>query len=162
MLTSILERNNLLIRPLRIHGKYAEENLFKLNAGSYLTQSAKDRMVDGLSELAGSLQRSGSGNPIAILNLANILASDLQNKEAPEAYLIYALYDTDSNRYEVEDRALRNSPVDCFSEGPGCGLRFNQKRRQPTRSFARKPVHFGRRILGNLRGQRNPGGRMVR
>jgi len=68
-------------------------------------------MVDGLSELAGSLQRSGSGNPIAILNLANIIASDLQNKEAPEAYLIYALYDNDSNRYEVEDRALRNSPV---------------------------------------------------
>ena len=26
----------------------------------------------------------------------------------------------DSNKYEVEDRALRNSPVDCFSEGPGC------------------------------------------
>jgi len=68
-------------------------------------------MVDGLSELAGSLQRSGSGNPIAILNLANIIASDLQNKEAPEAYLIYALYDNDSNRYEVEDRALSNSPV---------------------------------------------------
>ena len=48
---------------LRVHGKYAEENLTKLNAGTYLTQSAKDRMVDGLSELAGSLQRSGTGNP---------------------------------------------------------------------------------------------------
>jgi hypothetical protein len=68
-------------------------------------------MVDGISELAGSLQRSGSGNPIALLNLANILVGDLQRKDAPEAYLIHALYDQDSNRYEVEDRALRNSPV---------------------------------------------------
>ncbi|MDP1329367.1 hypothetical protein Q6280_27665, partial [Klebsiella pneumoniae] len=59
---------------LRVHGKYADVNLAKINAGSYLTQSAKDRMVDGLSERAGSLQRSGTGNPIAILNLANIIA----------------------------------------------------------------------------------------
>jgi hypothetical protein len=34
-------------------------------------------MVDSISELAGSLQRSGSGNPIALLNLANILAGDI-------------------------------------------------------------------------------------
>jgi hypothetical protein len=100
---------------LRVH-KYAEPMVTKINAGTYLTQSARDQVVDGISELAGSLQRSGSGNPIALLNLANILAGDLQRKEAPEAYLIYALYDQDSNRYEVEDRALRNSPVDCFSE----------------------------------------------
>ncbi|MBD3628173.1 MAG: hypothetical protein HUJ21_08595 [Cyclobacterium sp.] len=63
-------------------------------------------MVDGISELAGSLQRSGSGNPIALLNLANILAGDLLQKEAPEAYLIYALYDNDSNRYEVGKQVL--------------------------------------------------------
>jgi hypothetical protein len=116
---------------LRVHGKYAEPTLTKLNAGTYLTQSAKDQMVDGISELAGGLQRSGSGNPIALLNLANILAGDLLQKEAPEANLIYALYDNDSNRYEVEDRALRNSPVDCFSEGPGCGWRPDEKRSQP-------------------------------
>jgi hypothetical protein len=63
-------------------------------------------MVDGISELAGSLPRSGSGNPIALLNLANILAGDLHRKEAPEAYLIYALYDQDSNRYEVGKQVL--------------------------------------------------------
>jgi RHS repeat-associated protein len=91
---------------LRVHGKYAEPTLTKINAETYLTQSAKDQMVDGISELAGSLQRSGSGNPIALLNLANILAGDLQRKEAPEAYLIYALYDTDSNRYEVGKQVL--------------------------------------------------------
>nr|MBI1229715.1 hypothetical protein [Cytophagales bacterium] len=91
---------------LRVHGKYAAANSTQINAGSYLTQSAKDRIVEGLSELAGSLQRSGSGNPIAILNLANILAADLQTKNSPEAYLIYALYDKDSNRYEVSKQVL--------------------------------------------------------
>jgi len=60
-------------------------------------------MIEGLNELAGSLHRSGTGNPIALLNLVDILASDLQHKKAPEAYMLYALYDSDSNRYEVED-----------------------------------------------------------
>lgn len=69
---------------IRLHGKWVEGSLFKENPGTYLTQPAKDRMVDGISELAGSLQRSGSGNPIALLNLANILAGDLLQKEAPE------------------------------------------------------------------------------
>jgi len=41
-----------------------------------------------------------------LLNLADILADDLQHKEAPEAYLIYALYDADSNRYEVGKQVL--------------------------------------------------------
>ncbi|MBI0397958.1 RHS repeat-associated core domain-containing protein [Cyclobacterium marinum] len=91
---------------LRVHGKYAEENGTKMHAASYLTQSAKNRMVDGLSELGESLQRSGNGNPIALLNLAGIIAGDLQQKNAPEAYLLYALYDQDSNRYEVGKQVL--------------------------------------------------------
>ena len=88
---------------LQVHGKYADENVQQVNVGSYVTQAAKGRLVESLSELAGSLQRSGTGNPIALLNLADILASDLQHKKAPEAYMLYALYDADSNRYEVED-----------------------------------------------------------
>jgi len=71
-----------------------------------VTQAAKGRLVESLSELAGSLQRSGTGNPIALLNLADILASDLQHKKAPEAYMLYALYDADSNRYEVGKQVL--------------------------------------------------------
>lgn len=47
---------------LRVKGMYVGENINKINSCSYLTPSAKDRMVDGLSELTGSLQRSGSGN----------------------------------------------------------------------------------------------------
>jgi len=88
---------------LQVHGKYADENVQQVNVGSYVTQAAKGRLVESLSELAGSLKHSGTGNPIALLNLADILASDLQHKKAPEAYMLYALYDADSNRYEVED-----------------------------------------------------------
>lgn len=47
----------------------------------------------------------GEAYPIALFNLVDILAGDLQKKSAPEAYLIYALYDQDSYRYEVEYRA---------------------------------------------------------
>jgi len=91
---------------LRVYGKYADNHIAMINGGSLLTQSAKDRILEGLSELSGSLQRSGTGNPIAILNLATILAADFQHKSSPEAYLIYALYDKDSNRYEVGKQVL--------------------------------------------------------
>jgi RHS repeat-associated protein len=47
---------------------------------------------------------------MAILNLVDIVAKDLQSRslsgEAPEAYLMYALYDKDSNRYEVGKKVL--------------------------------------------------------
>ncbi len=56
--------------------------------------------------MALNTQRAGGGNPIALLNLASIVAGDLQKKSAPEAYLIYALYDQDSNRYEVGKKVL--------------------------------------------------------
>ena len=61
-------------------------------------------LLDQLNEFAQNSKMAGGANPIAVLNLVDIVAKDLQKKEAPEAYLIYALYDKDSNRYEVEDR----------------------------------------------------------
>jgi RHS repeat-associated protein len=66
----------------------------------------RQRLVADLNELAVTTQRAGGGNPIALFNLADILAKDLQKKDAPEAYLIYALYDQDSNRYEVGKKVL--------------------------------------------------------
>jgi hypothetical protein len=77
-----------------------------------MAAGGQSRLINDLNELAVSTQRAGGANPIALLNLADIVAKDLQKKDAPEAYLMYALYDQDSNRYEVEDRALRISPVD--------------------------------------------------
>ena len=75
----------------------------------------KPALLDQLNELALNSKMAGGPNPIAVLNLVDIVAKDLQKKETPEAYLIYALGacpdersdigNEDSNRYEVEDRA---------------------------------------------------------
>jgi hypothetical protein len=91
---------------LQVHGKYLEDKKQKANAASFMAAGGKERLVADLNELAQSTQRAGGANPIALFNLADILAKDLQKKEAPEAYLMYALYDQDSNRYEVGKKVL--------------------------------------------------------
>ncbi|WP_057937325.1 DUF6443 domain-containing protein [Algoriphagus resistens] len=91
---------------LQVHGKYLEDKKQKASAASFMAAGGKERLVTDLNELAVSTQRAGGANPIALLNLADILAKDLQKKEAPEAYLMYALYDQDSNRYEVGKKVL--------------------------------------------------------
>ena len=91
---------------LQVHGKYLEDKKQKANAASFMAAGGRERLVADLNELALSTQRAGGANPIALLNLADILAKDLQKKEAPEAYLMYALYDQDSNRYEVGKKVL--------------------------------------------------------
>jgi RHS repeat-associated protein len=91
---------------LQVHGKYLEDKKQKANAGAFMAVGERQRLVADLNELAVTTQRAGGGNPIALFNLADILAKDLQKKDAPEAYLIYALYDQDSNRYEVGKKVL--------------------------------------------------------
>ncbi|WP_222718679.1 RHS repeat-associated core domain-containing protein [Algoriphagus sp. AK58] len=59
---------------------------------------------------------AGGPNPIAVLNLVDIVAKDLQKKETPEAYLIYALYDEDSNRYEVGKKVLTRNAANQHEE----------------------------------------------
>jgi RHS repeat-associated protein len=91
---------------LQVHGKYLDKKKQKANAGSFVSQGARDKLINDLNELAVSTQRAGGANPIALFNLAYILTGDLQKKSAPEAYLIYALYDQDNNRYEVGKKVL--------------------------------------------------------
>ncbi|MBN3584966.1 hypothetical protein JYB64_21470, partial [Algoriphagus aestuarii] len=91
---------------LQVHGKYEDEKNQNANAASFMASGGKERLIADLNELAISNQRAGGANPIALLNLADILAKDLQKKESPEAYLMYALYDQDSNRYEVGKKVL--------------------------------------------------------
>src|SRR5690606_1015651 len=90
----------------QVHGKYLGDRDQKANAGSFMAAGGKEKLVADLNELAASTSRAGGANAIALFNLANIIAGDLQKKSAPEAYLIYALYDQDSNRYEVGKQAL--------------------------------------------------------
>jgi len=49
---------------------------------------------------------SGKFNPLIPFQLVDLLAKDLQKKEAPEAYLIYSLYDSNSNQYDQGKKIL--------------------------------------------------------
>ena len=73
-----------------------------------MTEGGVERILTNLNDLGLITEQAGGANPMALLNLVDIVAKDLQSRslsgEAPEAYLMYALYDKDSNRYEVEDR----------------------------------------------------------
>jgi hypothetical protein len=91
---------------LQVHGNYVDDKNQKANAGSFMAVGGVKRLVADLNELALFTQNAGGANPIALFNLADILGKDLQKREAPEAYLIYALYDRDSNRYEVGKKVL--------------------------------------------------------
>jgi RHS repeat-associated protein len=91
---------------LTVYGKYLDQKKQKANLASFVPAGGKTALLDQLNELALNTSRAGGANPIAVLNLVDILAKDLQRKEAPEAYLIYALYDQDSNRYEVGKQVL--------------------------------------------------------
>ncbi|MHA7129266.1 DUF6443 domain-containing protein [Algoriphagus namhaensis] len=94
---------------LSVHGKYLEKKGNKPLAASYLSLSDKQNIIGNLGEWASAQAQSGTGNPIAMLNLIDIIAGDLSKKENPEAYMMYALYDKDSNRYEVGKKVLSNN-----------------------------------------------------
>jgi RHS repeat-associated protein len=91
---------------LQVHGKYLEDKKQKAHAGSFVPEGGVERILTNLNDLGLSTEQAGGANPMALLNLVDIVAKDLQKKEAPEAYLIYALYDKDSNRYEVGKKVL--------------------------------------------------------
>lgn len=96
---------------LQVHGKYVDKRKKKVNVSSFATQGGKENFLQEINEIALNGQRSGGGNPIALINLATIIAEDLQRKETPEAYLMYALYDKDSNRYEVGKKVLSRNAL---------------------------------------------------
>lgn len=91
---------------LQVHGKYLENKKQKAHAGSFVPEGGIERILTNLNDLGLSTEQAGGANPMALLNLVDIVAKDLQSKDAPEAYLMYALYDKDSNRYEVGKKVL--------------------------------------------------------
>jgi len=60
--------------------------------------------------------RSGKLNPLIPFQLVDLLAKELQKKEAPEAYLIYFLYDSDSNQYDQGKKILSKKAADQHEE----------------------------------------------
>jgi RHS repeat-associated protein len=101
---------------LSVHGKFLDKRRTRLNPASFVAAGGKNALLDQLNELALNTSRAGGVNPIAVLNLVDILAKDLQRKETPEAYLIYALYDSDSNRYEVGRKVLSRNAANQHEE----------------------------------------------
>jgi RHS repeat-associated protein len=101
---------------LSVHGKFLDKKKARVNEASFATMGGKTALLDQLNELALNSKMAGGPNPIAVLNLVDIVAKDLQKKETPEAYLIYALYDEDSNRYEVGKKVLTRNAANQHEE----------------------------------------------
>ncbi len=88
---------------LSVHGKYVNlKKRRKANKASLLTAGSRARIMTDLGEFS----RSGAGNPVTVLQLVDLIAQDLQTKKSPEAYLYYALYDSDSNLYDTGKKVL--------------------------------------------------------
>jgi hypothetical protein len=111
---------------LSVHGKYHNPNKKAVNPGSVAGWGMKSRLVKELLEFSASTTRSASPNAIAVLNIVHLMVSQLRRKDAPEAYMMYALYDADSilydqgkqvltknaaNKHEILERRVRKETV---------------------------------------------------
>jgi RHS repeat-associated protein len=85
---------------LSVYGKYVDPRKRRLHPASFVRTGANSRMIQQLTEYGQNLS-AGGVNEIAIANVVALVITELQQKPAPEAYMGYALYDSDSNRYEV-------------------------------------------------------------
>ncbi|PRY87646.1 hypothetical protein CLW00_106273 [Mongoliibacter ruber] len=117
---------------LSVFGKYVEPKKLKLLPASFFRTGMDRKLIPQLTEFGQNLRSAGT-NELAIANVVALVIAELQQKPVPEAYMAYALYDSDSVLYEQENQALRNSPVDCFSLGPGRGVSPQQKGKKQTR-----------------------------
>lgn len=100
---AVLQGDSLRIS---VFGKYLDQKNGNAMGVSFLTAGEKDKFINDLGEWASLKARSENVNPISIFNFVDLIAKDIQSKDAPEAYLMYALYDSDSNRYEVGKKVL--------------------------------------------------------
>ncbi|MCH7411523.1 DUF6443 domain-containing protein, partial [Belliella sp. DSM 111904] len=91
---------------LKVFAKYEDQKSSKLNKGAFVASGAKDRLVNDLLEFSNVTSRSGGVNAITLISIIDIMAKDLQKRDAPEAYMGYALYDADSNLYEFGKHVL--------------------------------------------------------
>lgn len=87
---------------LAVYGKYADIRNKKANKSSLLPGGALERVIND----AGEMARGGNANAATVLQLLDLIAKDLQKRKTPEAYLFYALYDSDSVLYETGKQVL--------------------------------------------------------
>jgi hypothetical protein len=65
---------------LQVHGKYLEDKKQKAHAGSFVTEGGIERILTNLNDLGLSTEQAGGANPMALLNLVDIVAKDLQSR----------------------------------------------------------------------------------
>lgn len=82
-----------------VFGKYVDPKKIKLSPATFARTGMDRKIIRTLGEYGQNL--AASPNEIAIANVIALVISELQQKPVPEAYMGYALYDSDSNRYEV-------------------------------------------------------------
>jgi hypothetical protein len=76
----------------------------RLSPVTFIQTGMDKKLVQQLTEYGQNLSAGGI-NELAIANVIALVISELETKPAPEAYMGYALYDSDSVLYEQEDRA---------------------------------------------------------
>lgn len=91
---------------LSVYGKYEGQQKGKANIGSFIATGAKDRLVADLLEFSRVTARSAEPNAITVFNIIDLLVKNLQQKDAPEAYMMYALYGSDTVLYKTGKQVL--------------------------------------------------------
>jgi RHS repeat-associated protein len=91
---------------LKVHAKYEDPVKDQPIAGRVEVWGSKTRLMDNLQEFGKVSAQQLSVNPFWLLSMVDLLGKALQTKEAPEAYMMYALYDQDSIRYATGKQVL--------------------------------------------------------
>ncbi|SEJ80818.1 RHS repeat-associated core domain-containing protein, partial [Cyclobacterium xiamenense] len=89
---------------LSVRGKYRDRRGLSVKPETFIASGAKTQLLDRLTEFRNA--PAAAGNPVLWLSLADLLIQSLQRKPVPEAYLLYALYDSEGKLYRQGKRAL--------------------------------------------------------
>ncbi|MDR7130958.1 RHS repeat-associated protein [Algoriphagus sp. 4150] len=84
---------------LGVFGKYVDPKKIRLSPASFARTGMDKKLISQLTEFGENLSAAGP-NEIAIANVIALVITNLQQKPVPEAYMGYALYDSDSTLYE--------------------------------------------------------------
>ncbi|PZX56803.1 RHS repeat-associated protein [Algoriphagus chordae] len=84
---------------LGVFGKYVDPKKIRLSPASFVRSGMDKKMIQQLTEYGQNLSAAGV-NEIAIANVIALVITELQQKPVPEAYMGYALYNSDSTLYE--------------------------------------------------------------
>jgi RHS repeat-associated protein len=84
---------------LNVFGKYVDPKKIRLSPATFARTGLDQKIIRTLGEYGQNL--AASPNEFALANVIALVMSEVQQKPAPEAYMGYALYDSDSVLYEL-------------------------------------------------------------